>query len=156
MQALLKRVLAELEDGIGTIIVAAAFSVMLAGVLFRYVFNDSLTWSEEFARYALVMITFLGIGTGFRKASHIKIDAISNRFPKGAIYFELLGLAASIAFMGFLLVQALALSRVLGASRSAAMGMPMTWLYFGVAFALLIGLVRAVIALFVSLRSLRR
>jgi TRAP-type C4-dicarboxylate transport system permease small subunit len=139
--------LGEVEDGIGTMLVLATFAVMLAGVVFRYVFNDSLTWTEEFSRYALVMMTFVGIATGFRKQVHIRIDALLNMAPRWARPLEIFGLVTSIAFLGFLIVQAVQLSRVLGSSRSAALNMPMSWLYIAVAIALAWGLLRAVQAL---------
>ena len=147
MQKALKLLLGEGEDGIGTMLVLATFAVMLAGVVFRYVFNDSLTWSEEFSRYALVMMTFVGIATGFRKRVHIRIDALLNMFPRWARPLEIFGLGVSIAFLGFLIVQAVQLSRVLGSSRSAALNMPMSWLYIAVAVALVVGLLRAIQAL---------
>lgn len=147
MQKAFKLLLGEAEDGVGTMLVLATFAVMLAGVVFRYVFNDSLTWSEEFSRYALVMMTFVGIATGFRKRVHIRIDVLLTTFPRCARQLEIFGLAASIAFLGFLIVQAVQLSRVLGSSRSAALNMPMSWLYVAVTLALAVGLMRAIQAL---------
>jgi len=143
VQKALKLLLSEVEDGIGTMLVLATFAVMLAGVVFRYVFNDSLTWSEEFSRYALVMMTFVGIATGFRKRVHIRIDALLTTWPRMAHALEIFGLVASIAFLGFLIVQSVQLTRVLGSSRSAALNMPMSWLYTAVAAALVLGLFRA-------------
>jgi len=153
LQKALKLLLANVEDGIGTMLVLATFLVVLAGVLFRYVFNDSLTWSEEFSRYALVMMTFVGVATGFRKGVHIRIDAILNLLPQWARAFDVFALVVSIAFLAFLVVQAVRLSQVLGSSRSAAMGMPMSWLYIGVAIALVLGLIRAIWALMAQIRG---
>lgn len=147
VQKAIKLLLGEVEDGIGTMLVLATFVVMLAAVMFRYLFNDSLTWSEEFSRYALVMMTFVGIATGFRKQVHIRIDALRNIFPRWARALDVFGLVGSIAFLGFLIVQAVQLSRVLGSSRSAALNMPMSWLYIAVVVALMVGLLRAFQAL---------
>ena len=49
-------------------------------VVFRYVFNYSLFWSEELARYTLIWITFIGASVGFKKKGHIGVDFLYNRF----------------------------------------------------------------------------
>jgi len=50
MQALIsvERKLAALEDWLLMVLVAIIALILGAGVVFRYVFNDPLTWSEEF------------------------------------------------------------------------------------------------------------
>lgn len=39
----------------------------------RYVLNDSLSWTEEIARYVLITLTFIGSVTVVRKSAHIKM-----------------------------------------------------------------------------------
>ena len=43
-------------------------------VIFRYVLNHSIYWSEEVGRYLLIWITFLGASVGFRRKAHVGID----------------------------------------------------------------------------------
>ena len=50
-------------------------------VCFRYLMNSPLIWSEEFARYLLVWITFFGINYGIRREKHIKLDFFYGLFP---------------------------------------------------------------------------
>ena len=51
-------------DRVATLVTALtltlALVVMAAQVIFRYVFNDSLYWAEEVARYALVWSSMIG------------------------------------------------------------------------------------------------
>ncbi|MDA8226350.1 MAG: TRAP transporter small permease subunit, partial [Desulfitobacterium hafniense] len=50
------------------VIMTAVMSVIiLAQVIFRYVLEAPLPWSEEVARYLMVWGTFLGAGLGVRK-----------------------------------------------------------------------------------------
>ena len=54
-----------------------AFAIMVAitftQVVFRYIFNNALSWSEEVARYIFVWISWLGVSTGVRDDEHIKV-----------------------------------------------------------------------------------
>ena len=56
---------------------------MIAQVVMRYVFNNSLSWSEEISRYCLVWSTFFSIGycTRYRKSLRITllVDALPAR-----------------------------------------------------------------------------
>ena len=46
-------------------------------VLFRYVINDSLSWTDEIARLLLVWMTFLGAGLASFRGSHLKLDLLT-------------------------------------------------------------------------------
>lgn len=57
----------------------AMFGATLAGVFFRYVLNDALTWSEEVARYSMVWLSLLGGGLIFRDGGHVAVDLLVTR-----------------------------------------------------------------------------
>ncbi len=130
------------EDVLGVLLLAIIFAVMVAAVVFRYLFNNSLIWAEEVARYAFVGLVYAGIATGFRRRSHVRVDLIDQWSPRLARVCSLLVGILSVAFLAFLLVQAVGITRVLQSSRSAALQMPMTWLYWLVAAGILLGLFR--------------
>ena len=56
------------------IAMAVVVAVEVAG---RYLFNHSLFWSEEVARYLLVWLTFLGAGAAYYRRAHPGIDVLS-------------------------------------------------------------------------------
>ena len=56
--------------------------VIFVQVVMRYVFHNSLTWSEEFARYCFIWLIYLGISYGCKIMKHIKIDAALKLFPE--------------------------------------------------------------------------
>lgn len=56
--------------------------VVLIQVISRYVFSNSLPWTEEIARLLLVYVTFLGAFLTARGKSYISIDLISRFMPR--------------------------------------------------------------------------
>jgi len=53
----------------------------LMQVIWRFVLNNPLTWSEEAINILYVWICYLGWAIAERKDSHIRITALINKFP---------------------------------------------------------------------------
>lgn len=56
------------------------FSSVMVAVIFLQVvmrqFDNSLSWSEELARYCFIWLVYIGISYGVKKQRHIKVDVI--------------------------------------------------------------------------------
>ncbi|ARF14928.1 TRAP transporter small permease [Sporosarcina ureae] len=65
------------------LIISTLFIVALVflQVLSRYVFNISVGWSAELARYLLIWITWISMSYTIRKNDHIKITLLVDRLP---------------------------------------------------------------------------
>ena len=48
--------------------------VVLVGVFFRYILNDSLSWTEEVVRFLVVFLTFLGSPLALSDNNHAALD----------------------------------------------------------------------------------
>jgi len=72
----LSRALARLEDLLLALMVGIMAVLLGLGVVLRYVFNDPLTWSEEFVVTLFVWSVMLGMPSALRSRMHIRIDAL--------------------------------------------------------------------------------
>ena len=121
------------EDWIGIGVLLAILVVMGCGVFFRYVLNDSLSWSEEFARYGLIYITFLGTSTAIRRRTHVRVDVVD--LVLGPAARRALRCAVDLAcgaFLAYLAWRTWQIMGFLGTSRSPALQIPINWVYAGI------------------------
>ncbi len=88
-----------LEEVIVIILLGGMTFLVGLQVIMRYVMQDSLSWSEELARYMFIWMVNIGISYGVKKNRHISID-ILNTFlsPKKA---AVLSIVADLLFMFF-------------------------------------------------------
>lgn len=70
------------EKGFCVLLMSAIAIVLGFQVFMRYCMQQSLGWSEEFARYCFVWLVFIGISFGAQMMKHITIDAGLLFFPK--------------------------------------------------------------------------
>jgi TRAP-type C4-dicarboxylate transport system permease small subunit len=78
---------------------------MFVQVVFRYIFNSSLAWSEELVRYLFVWLTFWGGSLAFKNRMHIGIDFFIDLLPQK--YFktiQIFNLTLVIIFQFFLII----------------------------------------------------
>ena len=144
-KSILRRILnAPYEAVAGTMILMVIFVVMVTAVAVRYGGSSSIFWAEEFCKLALVTMAFLGIPVGFHRRSHMHID-ISKWF--GGVLARLSTLVYIAASAAFLIILALSIhdiSMQLRTTRSAALRIPMSWIYMVILAATAFGLVRLV------------
>ena len=70
-----------LEETILLILLVLMTCIMGIQIVSRYVFQNSLTWSEELVRYMFVWSAFLGIPFCIKHGLSIKVDQFRNLFP---------------------------------------------------------------------------
>lgn len=84
------------------------FMIVIVGLQFftRYVLNDSLSWTEEAARYCLILLTFLGSAICVRQGTHLTLGLIYRYVPKYAVrplaIFNEIVTAGFFAWIGFI------------------------------------------------------
>jgi len=143
------------------LVLSFLFSLILVfvQVIMRYLFNYSLSWSEELARYIFVWQSWLGFCLALRYGKHIRVDVVSHWLsPRLKIVFETIAWLLSLIMVLFLVTNGFQLLRLL-ASRgqvSPALRIPMSYAYAAVPVSCLLGsalIVEHIISLFTTSRK---
>ena len=83
-ESLLRRVWNDLEIWVSVISMIGALSLCFTQVVLRYVFQSSISWSEEIAKWFVVWMTFAGSAYAFKIGAHIGVEAFINILPSKA------------------------------------------------------------------------
>lgn len=128
----LYRGLGMVEIGAAALLVVLAAGAIVLDVLARALFNVAFSWANEFTRYGIVWMTFLGAAIGARRGAHISIDVLAEVLPPRAASIALRGAAwiAAVA-CGVLTWQSVALvmSMARMGQTSPSMELPMWMVY---------------------------
>ena len=81
MMAAINRPILEVCRLAALALVVAIAGVVAAGVFWRYVLNDSLSWYEELAKFMMVWLVFMGAPVALRLGGHISIEMLPQSLP---------------------------------------------------------------------------
>lgn len=147
----------KLEEIVLVIMFALMVLVIFGQVIMRYVFNNSLSWSEELGKFLFVWISWIGISIGAKRKEHIKITMFVDKCsPKNALICEILseiivfGICAVTAYYGIELVISQAHINFAGIKIS------MSWGYLAVVIGCAVMMLRNLIIIKTSFDSLRK
>ncbi len=116
-------------------IIATTFLLMvLVGglqVFCRYILGSSLSWSEEFQKYAHIWIIFLAIPMGYKYKAHIGMNVLLDKMPKWwQKYFKIFVDLLWLVFGLILVVYTAKIMHFTRMQTSPAMGIRMDMIYF--------------------------
>ncbi|WP_018923505.1 TRAP transporter small permease [Salsuginibacillus kocurii] len=89
----LNKYLNHLEEYFGVLSLIIATVLIFVQVVLRYVFNYSIIWSEEMARYLIIWFIFIGSSIAVRERAHAKVDVLVAYVPP--LYKRILSILAS-------------------------------------------------------------
>lgn len=124
------------EETVLMVFLVAMSCVMMAQIVMRYIFDQSMSWPEEFSRFMFVFSGFLSIGYCIRKEKMLKVDILLGFFPdwlKNLV--NLVGRVLTLVFFAYLGYYAFFATQnsMSGGMKSPAMGWSM-WILYGSAF----------------------
>ncbi len=89
-------------------LVAAITIVVCAGIFWRFFLNNSLSWTEETAKFLMVWMVFMGIPLALKSGAHAAIEALPNALPQKSrqalyafIYMSILVLMVVLVHQGW-------------------------------------------------------
>jgi len=126
----LDEALARLERVIAVLLLVSTVVVVMLQVFFRFVLDDSLSWSEESARFMFIWSAILGFSSSVHARRLFSFDMLFGRLSArgrrvcGAVYT-----LAAAGFVWVLVVDGARLVERTTSQFSAAIGVPMAWPY---------------------------
>ena len=126
------KLLNHIEEGVLIITFPLMTIITLMGTAVRYLQLGSLTWSEEAARYLMIIAAMAGISYGFREDSHLGLSFFMERLPRSvqplfrAVRWLLLN---AFAILMTVLAYQLVSRQMQVTQTSAAMKLPM-WIVY--------------------------
>lgn len=134
------------------------FSVIIifVQVIMRTIFNSSLSWSEELARYLFIWQSWLGVSYCQRFSQHITIDllkSVSNGKYKQVLEIValLISIIAAIALAYYGMQISYSVYNL--ASKTTALRIPMYLIYLSMPIGCTMYVIRAVLLLYSGLRG---
>ena len=135
------------EDWIAFVIFWSLAFIVFLQFFTRYVLNDSLSWTEEIARYGLMWVVFIGGAMVTRRNTHIAVELLSNVMGPGPLRATLLAFVdlVKLLFLGLLAWLSVTIIERMSIQRMTVFDLPMSYVYAGVGFGCFLMLIRQAI-----------
>src|SRR3954452_8429537 len=119
------------EDWMAFVLFWALAFIVFLQFFTRYILNDSLSWTEEIARYGLMSLAFIGGAVVTRKKAHIAVELVSNLMGPGPLRSALLALVdfITLGFMGLLAYFSVTIIERMHSQRMTVFDLPMSLVY---------------------------
>jgi len=134
------------EDWLAFVIFWALAFIVFLQFFTRYILNDSLSWTEEIARYGLMWVVFIGGAMVTRRNTHIAVELQSNVMKPGLARQLLLAVVdiVKLLFLAFLAYISVTITDRMGIQRMTVFDLSMSWVYAGVSFGCFLMLFRQI------------
>ncbi|TCK06110.1 TRAP transporter small permease [Marinobacterium mangrovicola] len=107
----------------------------IANVIGRFVFGESLFFSEEVNRILIILITFAGIGYAARHGRHIRMSAIYDALPPKVrkVFMVCIAVISSICLFALCYFSIVYIEKVASSGRILpSLQIPVYWIYLWV------------------------
>ena len=127
---------------------------VLIGFISRYIFNNSLTWTEEISRYLLIIVVFFGSAVAISKKSHIAIEFFYYKFKKKNRFLTSLFIdAIYIAFCLFCVFGLYEITLETKEQYMVSLDIPKSYLYFSVFVGFSLMSIRLILRLITNIKN---
>ena len=154
----MKKILQNLDEYVLMSMLSFSTLLIFCQVIMRYVFQQSLSWSEEMARYLYVWQTWIAASYAVKKRRHLRITSLVDKaHGVRRIHIELLVLVLWLGFSIFLCIRSAMLCEMIYQQEQipAAMALPMWIPYLAVPVGTALMSLRLVYEILDNLRNAR-
>jgi len=131
----INRFIDRVEDFFLTYLVIVMTLAIFLQVIMRYVFNNSLSWSEEFATFCFMWLTWIGASNAVKRNSHIRILVLVDKLKDASRNIVMLAIDIIwLLFSLFLVKNGIQMVMISYTNNrvSAALDVPMCFMYASV------------------------
>jgi TRAP-type C4-dicarboxylate transport system permease small subunit len=122
-----------IEDWAGLVLLWVLAALVFTQFFSRYALNDSVAWTEEVARYGLIVLTFVGAAGAVRRGTHIRVEALEMALPMRARrVLWMVQDALRLGFWGFGAWISLDLAERMGVMPMDSLDASLAWVYWPV------------------------
>ena len=145
MKQTLYKIWDHLEEYVLVYSLMVSVALVFVQVVMRRVFNNSLSWSEELARYLYVWQTWLGVSYAARNGTHLRITMLKDRLPAKAQ--QILEILVVLVWIGiFVIYQGMGVVNTIASfgQKSSALKIPMQFCYMSIPVGMFLMCIRIV------------
>ena len=135
-----------IEERILAVILVIQVTLVCAGILSRYFFNWSLSFTEELTRYLLIWLACLGLPACWARGEMIRFQWPGRRPGRTAQILIGIRFGAGLIFFAMLFYSSLLMIRLQWQynQRTSVMGWPIYWVSLALPAASILFLIRAI------------
>lgn len=112
------------------VLLSAMTIIVFIQVLFRYVINAPLFWTEEAARYIMIWIVYIGASVGIRRGSHLGFTYfVDKSSPKVSKWLSLIANLGLLTFCVNIIYYGAIIALQNLHQLSAGLQIPVAWVY---------------------------
>lgn len=134
-------------------------TIVLVGtlqIIFRFLLNSSLVWTEELMRYLFVWLSFITASIAVREHKHISVDFVTTFMPaKVNLVFYYLSRIAMLAYIYFMIPAGISLCVKTSAVKSTILPITWNWVYAALPVGMILMLVSMASVFLMDVRSLK-
>lgn len=105
MAAMIKTFFNNIETWLASFFLVMFSSLTILQICTRFIFNISLTWSEELSRYAFIWFVYLSASYAVKNRTHVRFQFLVDAVPtKLQNVLKFLALLCWLSFLVFLLI----------------------------------------------------
>jgi TRAP-type C4-dicarboxylate transport system permease small subunit len=143
-----------IEKAAGGLLLLLLTATIFLQVVFRFLFDFPLAWSEELSRYSFIWLTMAVAPICVRLKANISTGTSQYFSRRNRLIIETVCCALTLVFAVVLLVWGSMLLEVVKLQRSPAIGLPMYWVYGAIPAGAALTIIELVVMLRTTLREL--